>query len=47
MKMQPISAERATDEAFWEGVRAAYPQQRPLMNLNNAAVSSDRTTGYM
>ena len=27
------------DEAFWERVRAGYPQQQPLLNLNNAAVS--------
>ncbi|PVE23465.1 aminotransferase [Microvirga sp. KLBC 81] len=26
-------------EEYWEGVRAAYPKQQPLMNLNNAAVS--------
>ncbi|TIP29955.1 MAG: aminotransferase class V-fold PLP-dependent enzyme [Mesorhizobium sp.] len=26
-------------EAFWQEVRAAYPQQEPLLNLNNAAVS--------
>ncbi|MFD5160640.1 aminotransferase class V-fold PLP-dependent enzyme [Streptomyces hawaiiensis] len=24
---------------FWEHVRAAYPEQQPLLNLNNAAVS--------
>ena len=23
----------------WERIRAAYPAQRPLLNLNNAAVS--------
>ena len=28
-----------TDEAYWRAVRAAYPEQRPLLNLNNAAVS--------
>jgi selenocysteine lyase/cysteine desulfurase len=28
-----------TDEAYWAAVRAAYPEQRPLLNLNNAAVS--------
>lgn len=26
------------DEAFWVGIRAAYPAQEPLLNLNNAAV---------
>lgn len=26
-------------EAFWQEVRAAYPRQEPLLNLNNAAVS--------
>lgn len=26
-------------EDLWERVRAAYPEQRPLLNLNNAAVS--------
>ncbi|GAA3625412.1 cysteine desulfurase [Lentzea roselyniae] len=26
-------------EDFWERVRAAYPEQQPLLNLNNAAVS--------
>jgi selenocysteine lyase/cysteine desulfurase len=26
-------------EADWERVRAAYPEQQPLLNLNNAAVS--------
>ena len=26
-------------EAFWLEVRAAYPRQEPLLNLNNAAVS--------
>ena len=25
-------------EAFWLEVRAAYPRQKPLLNLNNAAV---------
>ena len=29
----------ATDDAFWLAVGAAYPEQRPLLNLNNAAVS--------
>lgn len=28
-----------TPEAFWQEVRAAYPRQEPLLNLNNAAVS--------
>lgn len=28
-----------TGDDFWERVRAAYPEQRPLLNLNNAAVS--------
>ena len=29
----------ATDDAYWRAVGAAYPEQRPLLNLNNAAVS--------
>jgi selenocysteine lyase/cysteine desulfurase len=29
----------ASDNAFWARVRAAYPTQEPLLNLNNAAVS--------
>jgi selenocysteine lyase/cysteine desulfurase len=36
--MSPLSRAVA-DEAFWERVRAAYPPQQPLLNLNNAAVS--------
>jgi hypothetical protein len=32
------STDTAGDD-FWERVRAAYPEQRPLLNLNNAAVS--------
>ncbi|TIQ63132.1 MAG: aminotransferase class V-fold PLP-dependent enzyme, partial [Mesorhizobium sp.] len=28
-----------TPEAFWQEVRATYPRQEPLLNLNNAAVS--------
>ena len=28
-----------SSEAFWLEVRAAYPRQEPLLNLNNAAVS--------
>ncbi|GAB2961255.1 cysteine desulfurase [Streptomyces pseudoechinosporeus] len=32
------STDPAGDD-FWERVRAAYPEQRPLLNLNNAAVS--------
>jgi selenocysteine lyase/cysteine desulfurase len=31
--------DHTTDEAFWRAVRASYPEQRPLLNLNNAAVS--------
>ena len=27
------------NEAYWEQVRARYPAQEPLLNLNNAAVS--------
>jgi selenocysteine lyase/cysteine desulfurase len=27
------------DQAYWGAVRSAYPEQRPLLNLNNAAVS--------
>jgi selenocysteine lyase/cysteine desulfurase len=38
MEMQSITSGQA-DEKFWERVRAAYPRQQPLMNLNNAAVS--------
>ncbi len=37
--MQPITIGQADGEKFWESVRAAYPTQQPLMNLNNAAVS--------
>lgn len=37
--MQSITSGQADGEKFWEGVRAAYPTQQPLMNLNNAAVS--------
>jgi selenocysteine lyase/cysteine desulfurase len=29
----------ASDHAFWAQIRAAYPAQEPLLNLNNAAVS--------
>ena len=29
----------ASDNAFWARIRAAYPAQAPLLNLNNAAVS--------
>jgi selenocysteine lyase/cysteine desulfurase len=39
MEMQSITSDQADGEKFWEGVRAAYPTQQPLMNLNNAAVS--------
>ncbi|MER5224978.1 aminotransferase class V-fold PLP-dependent enzyme [Streptomyces flaveus] len=28
-----------TGDDFWEGIRAAYPEQQSLLNLNNAAVS--------
>jgi len=35
----PMSSSHATDEAFWERIRDAYPRQQPLLNLNNAAVS--------
>lgn len=28
-----------TEVDYWAAVRAAYPEQRPLLNLNNAAVS--------
>ncbi|RWM70894.1 aminotransferase class V-fold PLP-dependent enzyme [Mesorhizobium sp.] len=28
-----------TPEGFWQEVRATYPRQEPLLNLNNAAVS--------
>jgi hypothetical protein len=26
-------------QAYWRAVRSAYPEQRPLLSLNNAAVS--------
>lgn len=39
MDLKPGPSDRIADEMFWEGVRAAYPTQQPLMNLNNAAVS--------
>lgn len=34
-----MSSIHATDEAFWERIRDAYPRQQPMLNLNNAAVS--------
>ncbi len=34
-----MGARDATDEAYWRAVGAAYPVQRPLLNLNNAAAS--------
>ncbi len=34
-----MSSSHIADEKFWESIRAAYPTQQPLMNLNNAAVS--------
>lgn len=37
--MQLMANRQINDEQFWEGVRAGYPRQQPLMNLNNAAVS--------
>lgn len=38
--VQPIIAAAAPGkEADWERVRAAFPPQRPLLNLNNASVS--------
>jgi selenocysteine lyase/cysteine desulfurase len=39
MEVQSMSDKSVAGEAFWERVRAAYPEQRPLLNLNNAAVS--------
>ena len=39
MEVQLMSDKPVAGEAFWERVRAAYPEQRPLLNLNNAAVS--------
>ena len=39
MNGQVKSSNQLSGENFWERVRAAYPEQRPLMNLNNAAVS--------
>lgn len=34
-----MSGDEANQEERWERVRAAYPVQEPLLNLNNAAVS--------
>ncbi|MCY1447012.1 hypothetical protein D9M71_636130 [compost metagenome] len=39
MEVQLMSDKSVGGEAFWERVCAAYPEQRPLLNLNNAAVS--------
>lgn len=39
MKEQPVSDLPVEGEGPWEQVRAAYPKQQPLLNLNNAAVS--------
>lgn len=39
MEVQLMSDKSVTGEVFWEHVGAAYPEQRPLLNLNNAAVS--------
>ena len=39
MEVQLMSDKSVAGEAFWEHVCAAYPEQRPLLNLNNAAVS--------
>ncbi|VVN67249.1 aminotransferase class V-fold PLP-dependent enzyme [Pseudomonas fluorescens] len=39
MEVQLMSDKSVAGEAFWERVGAAYPEQRPLLNLNNAAVS--------
>ncbi|MGH8787367.1 MAG: hypothetical protein ACREYA_20080 [Cupriavidus necator] len=40
-----MSNAHATDEAFWERIRSAYPTQQPLLNLNNAAVSPPASCG--
>ncbi|WP_233805219.1 aminotransferase class V-fold PLP-dependent enzyme [Paraburkholderia sp. HP33-1] len=39
MNVETSSSSDLSGERFWENVRAAYPMQQPLMNLNNAAVS--------
>lgn len=39
MELPQTSNTQVVDETFWESIRAAYPRQQPLMNLNNAAVS--------
>ncbi|KAA0997747.1 aminotransferase class V-fold PLP-dependent enzyme [Paraburkholderia panacisoli] len=39
MNVGTTSSSDLSGEQFWEKVRAAYPTQQPLMNLNNAAVS--------
>ncbi|MEX3934468.1 aminotransferase class V-fold PLP-dependent enzyme [Paraburkholderia phymatum] len=39
MNAAPTPGIQLSGEAYWERVRAAYPRQQPLMNLNNAAVS--------
>ncbi|MCG4454403.1 hypothetical protein LJY18_13990 [Pseudomonas sp. MMS21-TM103] len=39
MKEQPVANRPVDGEGFWNQVRAAYPKQQPLLNLNNAAVS--------
>ena len=39
MKQEQEANPSAESEVFWQNVRRQYPEQRPLLNLNNAAVS--------
>jgi selenocysteine lyase/cysteine desulfurase len=39
VRAESTSSRHTDDEKFWANIRAAYPEQQPLLNLNNAAVS--------
>jgi hypothetical protein len=39
VRAESTSSRHTDDEKFWANIRPAYPEQRPLINLNDAADS--------